>query len=94
MARQPLTVEALLQGLPLLQSTGDTGSPVTGVTQDSRRAAEGVLFVALRGERADGNRFAAAAAAAGSPAVVSGEAPPAGWAGPAAWITVESPFSS
>lgn len=30
----------------------------TGVTTDSRRVSEGVLFVALRGENFDGNRFA------------------------------------
>ena len=30
----------------------------TGVTTDSRKVSEGVLFVALRGENFDGNRFA------------------------------------
>ncbi|MGH7903517.1 MAG: UDP-N-acetylmuramoyl-L-alanyl-D-glutamate--2,6-diaminopimelate ligase [Candidatus Dormibacteraceae bacterium] len=39
---------------------------IAAVTQDSRRAAPGALFVAVRGARADGHSFAAAAAAAGA----------------------------
>ncbi len=40
------------------------------VTTDSRRAGEGTIFFALRGERFDGNRFAAAALAAGAACAV------------------------
>ena len=88
MAGQPLTTEHLLRDIPLLGRTGDLGKPVADVTQDSRDAAPGVLFVALRGDRTDGNRFAAQAVDAGSPAVVSEEPPPQAWPGGAAWITV------
>ncbi|HEY7471853.1 MAG TPA: UDP-N-acetylmuramoyl-tripeptide--D-alanyl-D-alanine ligase [Gemmatimonadota bacterium] len=45
------------------------------VTIDSRRVAAGDLFVALRGERHDGNRFAAAAVEAGAAGVVGEDRP-------------------
>lgn len=88
---EPLTVEQLLQDLPVLGTAGDLAQPVSGVTQDSREVSAGVLFVALRGERFDGNRFAEGAAAAGAPAVVSEDPPPSPLPGVAAWITVSDP---
>jgi UDP-N-acetylmuramoyl-L-alanyl-D-glutamate--2,6-diaminopimelate ligase len=45
--------------------------PCTGVTHDSRRAAPGVVFVALRGLNADGAAFAPQAVAAGAAVVVA-----------------------
>lgn len=48
---------------------GDAAVVVEDVTHDSRRAGPGVLFVAVRGFRADGHAFAAKAAEAGSPAL-------------------------
>lgn len=42
----------------------------SGFTSDSRRAGPGEIFVALRGERADGHEFVAAVLAAGGLAVV------------------------
>ena len=47
---------------------------VRSVEFDTRRITPGALFVALRGERADGHSFAAIAAAAGAVAVL-GSAP-------------------
>jgi UDP-N-acetylmuramoyl-tripeptide--D-alanyl-D-alanine ligase len=48
------------------------GTVVTGpVVIDSRLAEPGALFVAVRGERADGHEFAAAAVAAGAVAVLA-----------------------
>jgi UDP-N-acetylmuramoyl-L-alanyl-D-glutamate--2,6-diaminopimelate ligase len=44
---------------------------VTGITADSRAAAQGVVFVCLKGEKSDGHDFAAAAAAAGCAAVIA-----------------------
>jgi UDP-N-acetylmuramoyl-L-alanyl-D-glutamate--2,6-diaminopimelate ligase len=43
---------------------------ITGVAIDSRRVKRGDLFVAYRGEKTDGHRFARDAAAAGAAAVV------------------------
>lgn len=46
------------------------GAEISAVTDDSRRAGPGVLFVAVRGSLADGHGFVGDALAAGSPAVV------------------------
>lgn len=50
------------------------GLAITGLCSDSRAARPGDLFFAIRGERADGGQFAAAAVAQGAVAVVSEEA--------------------
>lgn len=49
---------------------GDPGAVVRGVSTDSRALRSGDLFVGLRGERFDGDRFAAAALEAGATAVM------------------------
>lgn len=46
------------------------GEPFTGIAVDSRLVEPGNLFVALRGERTDGHRFAAEAAANGAAALL------------------------
>lgn len=49
-----------------------SGDPqITGVEYDSRRVKPGDVFVAMRGEASDGNRFIAQAIKAGAAAVVS-----------------------
>ena len=63
-----------------------SGNPsVTGVEYDSRRVGPGKVFVAMKGETSDGNRFIDQAIAAGAAAIVTdsaGEAPRSGvaWA--------------
>ncbi len=59
---------------------------ITGVSQDSRTIRPGDLFVAIRGERADGWAHAADAAARGAAAVVSER--PAPEAFPIPWVRV------
>src|SRR5215510_1790375 len=59
----------------------------TGVTHDSRRAARGTVFVALRGFKSDGAAFAPDAIAAGAAAVVASEPSPAPSNVP--WFVVE-----
>jgi len=51
-------------------------TPITGITDDSRKVQPGFLFVAVRGVSVDGHRFIPAALAAGAVAVV-GEEPAA-----------------
>ena len=51
-----------------LSGPGDRKAVVTALTADSRTVSTGALFVALRGEHADGHDFVAAAAAAGAAA--------------------------
>ncbi|MGE0450054.1 MAG: UDP-N-acetylmuramoyl-L-alanyl-D-glutamate--2,6-diaminopimelate ligase [Vicinamibacterales bacterium] len=76
------SVPAVSAGPP----AGLLGAAVTGITYDSRRAAPGCVFVALRGQHADGSRFAQQAVERGAIAVVSQDAPPPDSAVP--WLTV------
>ncbi len=57
---------------------------VTGIESDSRQVATGSLFVALKGQHADGAAFAQQAIVRGALAVVAEGEPPAGWSAP--WI--------
>src|SRR5579872_5960489 len=59
----------LLKGAEILASSGDP--QVTGVEYDSRRVKPGDVFVAMRGESSDGNRFVEQAIAAGAAAVIT-----------------------
>ena len=65
---------------------GAAGVTVTAIAYDSRTAPAGSMFVALKGQRADGAAFAHDAIGRGAVAVVA-ETPPAG-AVAVPWITV------
>ncbi|WP_462188189.1 Mur ligase domain-containing protein, partial [Frankia sp. CcWB2] len=54
-----------------LDAVPDPGVTVRSVVVDSREVRDGALFVALAGSRVDGHDFAAAAVAAGAPAVLA-----------------------
>src|SRR5450755_4460724 len=64
--------QQLLQGAEVLSQSGDPG--VAGVEYDSRRVRPGTVFVAMKGETSDGNRFIDQAIAAGAVAVVTDSA--------------------
>ena len=64
-----LTLAQLADGLPGVALQGDGTIAIERVTADSRQAAPGVLFIAVRGSGGDGHAYVAAALAAGSPAV-------------------------
>ncbi|HEY2798199.1 MAG TPA: UDP-N-acetylmuramoyl-L-alanyl-D-glutamate--2,6-diaminopimelate ligase [Thermoanaerobaculia bacterium] len=71
-------------------SAASGGDPtVLRIESDSRRVRAGDLFVAIRGEKADGLAHAADAIARGAVAVVSDRPSPAGVAAP--WIRVPEP---
>ena len=57
-----MKLSELVKGLNL---PVDTDIEIAGITCDSRRVAEGWMFVCIRGSAADGHRFAADAAKAG-----------------------------
>ncbi len=78
----------LTRDLPITAAP-DLEFEVTGVTHDSRQVVAGDLFVALAGERFDGRRFAAEAAARGAAAVLGAGPPPAGFAG--RWLSADEP---
>jgi UDP-N-acetylmuramoyl-L-alanyl-D-glutamate--2,6-diaminopimelate ligase len=67
-----MTFQQLLQGAEVLSQSGNPA--VTGVEYDSRRVRPGVVFVAMKGETSDGNRYIDQAIAAGAVAVVTDSA--------------------
>ena len=67
-----MTLQQLLQGAEVLSQSGNPA--VTGVEYDSRRVRPGTVFVAMKGETSDGNRFIDKAIAAGAVAVVTDSA--------------------
>ena len=78
-----MTFQQLLQGAEVLSQSGNPA--VAGVEYDSRRARPGTVFVAMKGETSDGNRFIDQAIAAGAVAIVTDSAaeglrPGAAWA--------------
>jgi UDP-N-acetylmuramoyl-L-alanyl-D-glutamate--2,6-diaminopimelate ligase len=78
-----MTFQQVLDGAEVLAQSGDPS--LTGVEYDSRRVKPGCVFVAMRGEASDGNRFIDQAIQAGAVAVVTDAAeqkprPDVGWA--------------
>lgn len=68
----PLRLEEVARATGGRIATGDADLVVDGVTTDSRRVPEGgALFVAIRGEHADGHDFLPGAVRAGAVAVLS-----------------------
>jgi UDP-N-acetylmuramoyl-L-alanyl-D-glutamate--2,6-diaminopimelate ligase len=67
-----MTFQQLLQGAEVLSQSGNPA--VAGVEYDSRRVRPGTVFVAMKGETSDGNRFIDQAIAAGAVAVVTDSA--------------------
>ncbi len=67
-----MTFQQLLDGAEILAQSGDPA--VSGVEYDSRRVKPGSVFVAMRGESSDGNRFIDQAIGAGAVAVVTDSA--------------------
>jgi len=67
-----MTFLELLYGAEVLVQSGNPG--ISGLEYDSRRIKAGDLFVAMRGESSDGNKFIDHAIAAGAVAVVTDSA--------------------
>ncbi|MFZ0201921.1 MAG: UDP-N-acetylmuramoyl-L-alanyl-D-glutamate--2,6-diaminopimelate ligase [Candidatus Sulfotelmatobacter sp.] len=80
-----MTFQQLLDGAEVLAQNGDPG--VSGVEYDSRRVKPGAVFVAMRGESSDGNRFIDQAIHAGAVAVVT-DSPSEKPRGGVAWALV------
>jgi UDP-N-acetylmuramoyl-L-alanyl-D-glutamate--2,6-diaminopimelate ligase len=64
-----MTFQHLLDGAEILSQSGNPG--VSGVEYDSRKVKPGCVFLAMRGETSDGNRFIDQAIQAGAVAVVT-----------------------
>jgi len=70
-----MTLRELLDALPRGTLSGPLDVEVSAVTADSRRVEPGSVFVAVRGNQADGHRFIAEAWKRGALAVVAEQAP-------------------
>ncbi len=68
-------LEDLVGGLRTVRRLNASDPVVTSLTQDSREVGPGTVFVAVRGEKADGHRFIAGAVEAGAAAIVCEEMP-------------------
>jgi UDP-N-acetylmuramoyl-L-alanyl-D-glutamate--2,6-diaminopimelate ligase len=78
-----MTFLQLLDGVEVLSASGDPA--VSGLEYDSRRVKPGTVFLAMRGESSDGNRFIDQAIQSGAVAIVTDSAtekprPNVGWA--------------
>jgi len=73
-----MTFAAMLQALegqvPILERRGDLTIAVKGITDDSRAVTAGSLFVAVKGERADGHQFIPTVVSGGAGCVVAQQA--------------------
>ncbi len=67
-----MTFLQLLDGAEVLSESGDPA--ITGLQYDSRHIAAGNVFVAMRGETTDGNRYIDTAISSGAAAVVTDSA--------------------
>lgn len=78
----------LASKLPRATIAGSLDLELTSVTNDSREAGPGVLFVAVRGESADGHDFIGKALEAGSPVIVAESAQPRNFSTDVTWVHV------
>ena len=65
-----MRIDEVLRGVECTRRAGGSAK-ATGVEYDSRRVGPGSLFVAMRGETTDGNRYIEKAIEAGATAVVT-----------------------
>ncbi len=75
-SRDPIRLVRLLRGIEANGATehGDLG--VAEIAYDSRKVRPGTLFVAIHGEKTDGNKFVSDAMARGAIAILSEQARP------------------
>jgi UDP-N-acetylmuramoyl-L-alanyl-D-glutamate--2,6-diaminopimelate ligase len=86
--RDPIRLVKLLRGVEAsgAGAFGDLG--IAEVAYDSRKVKPGTLFVAIRGEKVDGNKFASDAMSRGAVAIVSEQTRPEAIPAEIPWITV------
>jgi len=78
----------LLAGVEARDVSGDSGAAIASIAYDSRHAGPGSLFVAIRGEKTDGNKFVSAAIERGAAAIASELPRPAELSAGVAWVEV------
>ena len=66
-----MQLKTLLAATPVRQVIGSLDRPVENIAYDSRRVQRNTLFVALRGEKADGHQFIGQAISQGASVIVA-----------------------
>src|SRR5207245_9247581 len=66
-----MQLKTLLAATPVRQVIGPLDRPVENIAYDSRRVQRNTLFVALRGEKADGHQFIGQAISKGASVIVA-----------------------
>ena len=66
-----MQLKTLLGTIPVRQIIGTLDRPVESIAYDSRRVQRNGLFVALRGEKADGHEFIGSAIEKGASVIVT-----------------------
>ena len=87
-ARARVRLAKLLRGIDARDSARHGDLEISEIAYDSRSVKPGDLFVAIRGEKTDGNKFAADAIARGAIAVFSEQSPPGAIPAGFAWVRV------
>jgi UDP-N-acetylmuramoyl-L-alanyl-D-glutamate--2,6-diaminopimelate ligase len=87
-ARGPMRLVKLLRGVEASGATSHGDLEIAEIAYDSRKVNPGTLFVAVRGERTDGNKFVGDAIARGAVAIVSEDARPESIPAEISWIKV------
>ena len=83
-----MTLRNLVSSLSRVTASGPSDMEVASLTADSREAAPGLLFAAIRGTTIDGHRFISDVLAAGCKAILAETAPPADLDSSVAWLHV------
>ena len=83
-----MQLSQLFQNVPHTSNKTFQGIEIRGLAYDSRMVGPDCLFVAIKGEKTDGNSFTAQALERGAAAILSESSAPAGFSG--CWIQVDN----
>ena len=86
--RSPIRLLKLLRGVEATGVAEHSDLEITEIAYDSRAVKPGTLFVAIRGEKTDGNKFVWDVIARGAVAIVSEQARPESIPAGVSWINV------
>jgi hypothetical protein len=87
-ARNSIRLTKLLRGIEPKGFVAHGDVEIASVAYDSRKISPGALFVAIRGEKTDGNKFVADAADRGAVAVASEQPRPDAFPAHVVWVEV------
>jgi len=86
--RDPMRLVKLLRGVEADGAAAHGDLEIVEIAYDSRKVKTGTLFVAIHGEKTDGNKFVPDALARGAAAIVSEQARPEAIPAEIPWIKV------